>query len=157
MIEEQATVLKVDGEMVIIAVEKTSSCHSCNASGSCGTSSLAKWFNFKPPEIRVQNTLNASIGDRIVVAMPDSLLMSGSFLLYIVPLLSLFATTVLARFLFQGQGEGMQILAGLLGFGAGLWIVRHYSGFLVDNTSVSMIKILRNENRTVHSVRLSSL
>ncbi len=150
MIEEEARVVAVDGDRVVIAVEKTSSCNSCSANNSCGTSSLARYFNFKPPELSIENTLQARAGDRVLVSMQDTLLMSGSFLLYIVPLLCLFAGAFLGKSLtVEADGEWLQIVSGFAGLLLGLYLVRWWSSRLPAGAAVKLVKVIQLQGRPV--------
>ena len=147
MIEEIATVISTEADMAVIKVEKTSSCNSCQAKGACGTSSLAGFFNFQPPEIKVANSLHAKTGDRVLVGIEENTLVAGSFLLYIVPLLmmmlfALFATALEPLFPAL-HTELLQTVAGLVGLAAGLILVRQQSGRLLkEKGKAHMVKIL---------------
>lgn len=150
MIEEEARVIAIDAQWALIAVEKTSSCGGCHANQSCGTRSIADYFNFKPPQIRVRNRIGAKAGDRVLVSVSDSTLVSVSLLMYIVPLLLMIAGAVFVRMLpIEHTGEGWQILAGLAGLAGGLLLVRSVSTRYFDGSSVRLERILRSSSRPV--------
>ena len=148
MIEEIARVVATEDDQAIIVVEKTSSCSSCQAKGACGTSSLAAYFNFQPPKLTVDNTLNARVGDQVIVGMPENVLVAGSFLLYIVPLLSLILFALFASFFLESFWPGVdtelsQVIAGLVGLGIGFKLVKLFSaGLLKDRNGASMLRII---------------
>jgi sigma-E factor negative regulatory protein RseC len=150
MIEEEARVIAIDSQWALIAVEKTSSCGSCHANQSCGTRSIADYFNFKPPRIRVRNRIGAKAGDRVLVSVSDSTLVSVSLLMYILPLLMMIASAVCVRLLFTEQsGEGWQIVAGLAGLAVGLLLVRNVSARFFDGSAVRLERILHSSSRPV--------
>jgi sigma-E factor negative regulatory protein RseC len=154
MIEEIASVIAVEGDVAIIRVEKTSSCGSCQASGSCGTSSLAAFFNFQPPQLKIRNTLDAKPGDQVVVGIEENSLVAGSFLIYIVPLLLLILFAVVAMALGSGLDAGdqelLQTFAGLLGLMVGLVIVKQQSPRLFrDMNSTILVRIIQQKTRQI--------
>ena len=108
MIEEIARVLAVENDSVVVEVKKTSGCGSCHAKGACGTSSLADLFNFKSPALTVKNTLNAKVGDSVLLALPEQTLLAGSFLLYIVPLVTMMLMAAFASLFQMFDGEALQ-------------------------------------------------
>ena len=154
MIEEVATVISIEADKAVIEVEKTSSCNSCHSRGACGTSSLAGFFNFQSPRIKVNNSLNASAGDRVLVGIQEDTLVVGSFILYIVPLLMLLlfavAASLLEPFFPTFEQELLQTIAGLVGLAVGLFIVRQQSGRLFEGKrNAFMVRILRSKPSSV--------
>lgn len=146
MIEEVARVLSVDNDSVTVEVEKTSGCSSCNAKGACGTSSLAGFFNFKAPALTVKNTLNAKVGDSVLLALPEQTLLAGSFLLYIVPLLGMILFAGLASFFQLSDTELPQIVFGLFGLVFGLFLSRKLSSiFMKQDNAAKMVKLFSRQ------------
>lgn len=138
MIEEIATVVSTREDKAVIRVEKTSSCNSCNASGACGTASLSRLFNFQAPELTVNNALDARPGDRVMVTIEERALLTGSFLLYITPLLTMIGLALLSGWfavvLFPGiDPDGLQALGGVAGLAAGLYLVRQLANRFTGN------------------------
>ncbi len=154
MIEEVATVISIEADMAVIEVEKTSSCNSCQSKGVCGTSSLAGLFNFQSPQIKVNNSLNARTGDRVLVGIQENTLVAGSFILYIVPLLMLLLFAVAASLLEPVfptlDQELLQTIAGLAGLAVGLFFVRQQSSRLFEGKrNAFMVKILPSQANSV--------
>lgn len=93
MIETEAVVVKIEHAVAYVQAERKSSCSGCSES-SCGTSVLANFFGQKVPLYRASNEVGAKVGDRVVVGMNESALFKGTLLLYLFPLLLLFAGAV---------------------------------------------------------------
>lgn len=159
MIEEEATVISCDGEEAYVQVNKTTGCNSCQANGACGTSSLAKMFNYKAPEISVENKIKARPGDQVIVSIQDQAMVKGSFLLYMLPLLSMFAFAIvaggLAKFIGSESIELINTVAGLSGLAVGLWLVNRLSQRFVENNERP--KISRIIHKPLHQVSISQL
>jgi len=127
MIEEQARVVRVRGEMAEIDTERRAACSSCAAKGGCGTSLLATWFPQRRLTFELRNDIGAKVGDSVVVGLDEGLLQRGSLLLYALPLAGLLLGALLGERLFLGLGLAMElgaVLVGLLGLTGALLFVR---------------------------------
>lgn len=65
---------------------RSKTCDSCDSKDSCETASKAQELT-----IQLDNSLNASIGDRVVVGFRTAPLLKVTFLLYIFPIILLIA------------------------------------------------------------------
>jgi sigma-E factor negative regulatory protein RseC len=71
----------------------------------------------------VDNTLGVKVGDQVVVAVEESALVQGSLLMYLLPLLFMFALGIIGEYLFAS--ELLTVLASLLGLSLGMLLVRY--------------------------------
>ena len=155
MIEEYATVVATDKDNAVIEVTKTSSCGSCQAKGTCGTASLANFFNFQAPRLTVENSLNAKPGDQVLVGIKENTLVTGSLLLYIVPILSMLLFAIAAGFIVQEKAlsidlELSQTISGLVGLAVGLVAVRYISATVFKNRNKAiLVKIISHSSQLV--------
>lgn len=142
MIEEQATVVSVDNDSVIIETVRTSACAQCSASDGCGQKSLSEWAASKMTHIRVTNPLAVDVkqGDRVVVGIDEGGFLKASTLVYFVPLLMIFIAGLLGQIL--GATEPVIILLAAIGLCAGLVIVKMTSRKL-EKKSVYQPVLLR--------------
>src|SRR5690606_27007391 len=62
------------------------------------------------------------VGDEIIIGIPENAVVAGSALVYLIPLLALFAAALLAQAF--GASEPLMILAGFSGMGLGFAAVR---------------------------------
>jgi sigma-E factor negative regulatory protein RseC len=70
--------------------------------------------------VLAQDNLGVSVGDEVLLGIPENGALRAAFVLYGVPLLGLMFGVVIA----QAWGDGWAALAGLLGLGLGLLVVR---------------------------------
>lgn len=126
MIEETATVVRVEDGAAWVATKSRSACGHCGASGDCGTAMVAKLFGERENLLRLDNSLDAEVGERVVIGVSNNLLLKASALAYLLPLLFLIALVALGQML--GMGEGASTLLGFVGLGIGLWAVNHVTG-----------------------------
>jgi len=126
MIEEDATVMKRNDGVILVETISRSSCSHCS-SESCTTSVVSKLFGMRRNYLQLPNTLDAHPGDRVVVGIPDSVLVKASLWVYLLPVVSMLLATAASDSL--GISEGWQALFALAGLAAGFysirWLLRH--------------------------------
>ena len=130
MIEEKALVISSDGEFATVEARRAQACGPCGVKSACGVSALAKLIGKRHNSVRVHNPIGARPGERVVVGLDESALTTGSFIIYIVPLLFLVILAIfgqwLASMLDFGATEPMAIAGGLSGLWLGLSAARRY-------------------------------
>jgi len=127
MIEEKATVVAVEGEHVLLQTQRRSACQSCSVKQGCGTSVLAKVVGRRSSQILVKNSLNASIGDEVVIGINDQALVKGSLLIYALPLVLLLVGALMGELWARVVGfniELMSIVSGTAGFVLAMILIR---------------------------------
>jgi len=122
MIEQQATIIEVDGNTVWLQAERESTCSNCQVKKGCGTGLLAKHVGKKFSKISVHKTTDVALGEVVTLVIPEQALLQGAALMYLLPLTLLFLFSIISRSF--GLGEGTQILAGLAGLATGFAIVK---------------------------------
>lgn len=122
MIEQKATVISRDAHQVWVEAERQSTCGQCQARKGCGTGLLAKHVGQRFSRIAVSTNENLKVGQHVIVSIPEQALLSGAFMMYLLPLLLMFAAATVARM--ANSGELLEILAGLSGLVAGFYFVK---------------------------------
>jgi sigma-E factor negative regulatory protein RseC len=127
MIEANGRVVRTAGESAWVQTARRSSCGSCSARSGCGTGALAGLFGARLHEVEVLNPIGAQPGEDVIVGISESLLVRGSVMLYLVPLLALVAGALLAEGLASRLdmtgSELPAILGGIAGLAVGLlWL-----------------------------------
>ena len=113
MIEELATVIETEGEMMTVEIQRQSSCGACSVKSGCGTNLIASLFGKRRAMLSLPNTIHARAGDRVVLGIRENDLVTGSIRLYLLPLAGLLLGA-LAGHLLTGT-ELFSIAGGLLG------------------------------------------
>ncbi len=88
MLEESAIVVKIDHGLVWVVGTQNNACASCAQKTGCSSTALASVLKKKP--IPVDNELVLQIGDTVVVAIDEGVLLRAAFSLYLLPLIALF-------------------------------------------------------------------
>lgn len=134
MIEERGRVLSVEGNCLWIETVRRSACDSCQARNGCGQSVLQRLgLGARQGVIRVVDEAPVShyrAGDEVVIGIEENAVVRGSVLVYLVPLLGLFAGALLAQS--SGAAEPWIVFAAVSGLGAGFavtgWLARRTQG-----------------------------
>lgn len=86
MITKEGIITSTDGTMAWVKTTRSKSCDSCTSKDSCG-----EHANAQEVTIRLENSLNGSTGDRVVVGFRSAPLLKITFLLYVFPIILLIA------------------------------------------------------------------
>ncbi|HEX7454483.1 MAG TPA: SoxR reducing system RseC family protein [Gallionella sp.] len=95
MLETRAIVVQTDNELTLVQASVGNGCAACEGKG-CGSGKLTQLFCSKPRQFKVDNRINAGVGDEVIVAAPDGAVLRGISLVYLLPLVLLFAGATLA-------------------------------------------------------------
>ncbi len=99
MIEEQAQVIEIQGNQLILQAQTQSTCGSCAVNKSCGTSVLAKVVGRKFTQFQAENNIGAEVGDTVVVGIAEDALLKGSLAIYILPIIGMLVFALIADYL----------------------------------------------------------
>jgi sigma-E factor negative regulatory protein RseC len=153
MLEQEAKVVESNEGLIWVEAISRSSCSQCSTT-SCSTSVISKLFGFKRNLLLMENTLQAKAGDQVIIGIPDSVLVKASVWAYLVPIISMVLSTLLA--VTQGYGDGLQVLFALTGLAIGFLIVGRLSRSGKRGTTFDPL-LLRVKGQSEISVNLSSL
>ncbi|MFW5450797.1 MAG: SoxR reducing system RseC family protein [Methylophagaceae bacterium] len=123
MIKQQATVVSYDENTVWLEAERQSTCDGCQVKKGCGTGLLAKHVGKRFSRIAVAKTMDVHIGQQVQLAIPEESLLQGALLMYILPLVMMFAFSAIAQTL--NINEALEIIAGISGLLIGFYWVRN--------------------------------
>ncbi len=129
MIEEQAEVVEVIGSRLVLQAQTQSACGSCSASKGCGTSVLSKVVGRKFTRFQAENSVDAEVGDTVMVGISEDALLKGSLMMYIMPILGMMAFALLAEFSLAAQAEYRDLAiaaSGVMGLVFGSLLSRWY-------------------------------
>ncbi|WP_448548801.1 SoxR reducing system RseC family protein [Thalassotalea fusca] len=119
MVEEQATVVAIENNLVTVSSDLKTGCSGCQQVDNCGTGQVSKAFPQKKLTVQITSDLPLKVGDKVVLAIPESPLLSTAFQVYILPLIGLMTFAWLAQMLVEHQVLSHEIWAVLFGFVGG--------------------------------------
>lgn len=98
-VTQEAEVIAVVGAQVDLRACTATGCGSCSLSGGCGQGILSRWFSRRSPLMRLSTELLLQPGDRVLVAMDAGELNRAALLQFVLPLLGLLLSALLAEWL----------------------------------------------------------
>lgn len=101
MIEEPAIVTKVEKYRVWVQGQQNNACGGCAQKSSCSTSVIAQWMPQK--NLEVLSDLQLEVGDEVTIGIEEGVLLKASLLLYLVPLIAMFAGAAIAMAFSENQ------------------------------------------------------
>ena len=105
--EDIAVVRKIEGNFVHLEVERTASCEGCAVSGICNA-------NDKTILHKIKTDLKLDIGNRVQVDIAPSLRVFSSFVVFIIPILTMLSFYLISKYLFI-LNEDLSIVISMFG------------------------------------------
>lgn len=134
---EFGEVVEIQGDMALVNIQRKSACGQCKAC-ELGHSD-AKEIN-----LLVENKLSAKVGDSVNLLMETPDFLKAAMIVYLIPLIALFAGIFLGGFVFGVLGINNEILnvgVGLLLMGGSFLFVREKDKELSKNKKYSPIMV----------------
>ena len=153
MLTETARVVAAERGAVWVETVRQSVCGKCSAARGCGHGLLNR-SGARSSYLRLSTShLNLEkgdadgdggrgeerafrVGDEVAIAIPESLMLKGSLLLYAMPLLTMLALAAIAALLFPESAEAASALGAFIGLGLGLGLVRVHAGMYSHDDSL---------------------
>ena len=124
MIEQKAKVIQQENNTVWVEAQRQSTCGQCQARKGCGTGMLENHVGKRFSRLSLTTDATVEVGQEVTVAIPEQALLTGAFMMYLLPLILLFITAGAMRY--AELGEGMEILAGIAGLAVGFYLVHRH-------------------------------
>ena len=109
MLETRAVIVQIEGQYAFVQASQASGCEQCNGKG-CGAGKLSQLFCSKPRQFQVDNSINADVGDEVIVSVAEGSVLRGISVVYLLPMLLLVLGAALPDLLspngFQRAGPG---------------------------------------------------
>jgi sigma-E factor negative regulatory protein RseC len=148
MVEESATVLRVEGDIAWVQAIQQSACGSCQAQKGCGHSLLAK-VGQKQINIPVlRDGIDVEENDQVIIGVAEQAILKSSLIMYGVTLLSIMVIAIVSPLL--GVPEGgvilMSFLSLVLGF---LWVNFHSKGLEFEQWNPKLIRKVNSKQADI--------
>ncbi len=152
MIEEYALVVEVQGGIAWVETQRKGSCGTCSASAGCGTATLSKVVGRRRARVQALNKIGARVGEEVVIGIPESALLKGSFAVYAVPLLTMLVAAWIGAAVAGAAQELKELLSTLFGLGGlagGFVWLKGYAAKIGQDTSYHPVILRRMGFSTV--------
>lgn len=86
MMEQEAIVARVEGQVAIVELlSNKKGCGRCHEAGGCQGGLMNQLFSHKPRQYRLRNSVNAVVGERVIVVVSDATALRMALLAYFMP------------------------------------------------------------------------
>jgi len=147
MIEETARVIAIENNQLLLEAETRAACNACAAKQGCGTSVLSKWVGRKFTRFQAPNTVNARVGDEVVVGLAEEAMLKGSVFVYLLPLLAMIGFALLADSLVSANTASRDLLvlvSAVAGFALMLIISRRFLSTNSNRSKLTPVVLRKN-------------
>jgi sigma-E factor negative regulatory protein RseC len=121
------------------------------ACGNCGACQVGD--DSKDVHLMAKNNVNAHMGDMVEVSMNTDSVLSAAFIMYVIPLVALFAGLAIGHFLFSQSvnGELMSGGLGLVLMVLAFWIIKlNDKRFMKsDKYTAQILRIIQTDHDTI--------
>lgn len=152
MLRETGRVVALEEDAVWVETIRSSACGRCAARSGCGHGVLARTGSTATGLVRVLATAMVSAGDcslndEVEIELPESAVLRGSLLLYLLPL----GCAVLGAVMGDAFGDLAAILGFAAGLGAGFLLVRRItlSPGILEQFEPRLVAVLKPDSNLI--------
>ena len=131
MLTETGRIVAIQEDGVWVETIRSSTCGACSLQKGCGHGLLSRIGEGRRGYIKVlPGTLalsDCAVNDRVRISIPEAVILRGSAVVSLVPLLSMLLGAGLSAGLWPDGADLGAMLGALLGLGAGLALVRWHA------------------------------
>ncbi len=136
MLSETGRVVAVEAESLWVETIRQSTCGTCSVQKGCGHGLLNQMGDGRSNYLRVllgaKHNHVYKIDDEVRIAIPEHVIVQGSFVVYIMPLVMTLAGAGLGQLAWPGLDVG-SISGAIAGFLSGIGLVRWHAWWHRDN------------------------
>lgn len=120
--DQEAVVARVEGGQAFVETGgQGTGCGRCREAGGCQSGLLGQLFRTKPRQYRIDNSIGAVVGERVIVRIAEGAMLGAAMLAYGLPVLSLLLGALVgAAQAESGQSDAATGLGALAGLTAGI-------------------------------------
>jgi sigma-E factor negative regulatory protein RseC len=131
MLLESAHVIAVEEGSVWVETIRQSSCGTCAAQKGCGHGILNKISSSRRNYLQVFSgklkASHCSVDDHVRISIPEQVIIRGSLVVYMVPLVLMLLGAAAATTFFGGNSDLLALLGAVTGFALGVGLVRWHA------------------------------
>ena len=131
MLVETGRVVAVEQDSLWVETIRQSTCGSCAARKGCGHGLLNRYADGRRGYIRVlpddSGNMDCAVDDQVRISIPEEVILRGSLVVYILPLLCTLGGALLGASLVDSGSDLLTVLGAFAGFAVGFGLVRWHA------------------------------
>ncbi|WP_416307775.1 SoxR reducing system RseC family protein [Neptunicella sp. SCSIO 80796] len=104
MIEETGIITAINGAQICVETQIKSTCSGCQVNSHCGTGVVARALSPKKQQLVLDCYQQVQIGQQVKLGIPEQTLLAASALVYLLPVVTLLLTVILAQLWLETEG-----------------------------------------------------
>jgi sigma-E factor negative regulatory protein RseC len=104
LIEETGIITAIKGEQICVETQIKSTCSGCQVNSHCGTGVVARALSPKKQQLVLDCKQQVQVGQQVKLGIPEQTLLSASALVYLLPVVTLLVTVILAQLWLNSEG-----------------------------------------------------
>ena len=128
MLTETGRVVGIEADGIWVETIRRSTCGTCSAQKGCGHGLLNRISEGKRGYVRAlpgdQSVEDYKVDDQVLISIPEEVILRGSFIAYILPLLSMLAGAMVVSYFLAGQQDVLAVAGAAGGLVVGFALVR---------------------------------
>jgi sigma-E factor negative regulatory protein RseC len=131
MLTETGRIVAIQADGIWVETIRSSTCGACSVQKGCGHGLLSRIGEGRRGYIKVLpgalSLADCAVNDRVRISIPEEVILRGSAVVYMVPLLCMLLGAALSAGLWPGGTDLAAMVGALLGLGTGLVLVRWHA------------------------------
>lgn len=115
--------------IAILEIMRHTPCGICGQTRGCGNAIWGKIFTHKSSSFKVNNTINAKVGDGVIVGIDEQVVLKSALLLYALPLATMMLGALLSTIIVTNspnQADLYAVIGAITGLTFGfIWLKGH--------------------------------
>lgn len=157
MLTESGRVVGIETDGVWVETIRRSTCGTCSAQKGCGHGLLNRVSEGKRGYVRAlpgEHSVNDyKVNDQVLISIPEEVILRGSFIAYILPLLSMLGGAMTAVHFLIGQQDVLAVAGALVGLVLGFILVRWHGYYHRQDPAFQPV-LLSIDSSRVESVNI---
>ena len=140
MLVETGRVVALESDGLWVETIRQSTCGSCAARKGCGHGLLNRYADGKRGFIRVlpgtTGVIDCAVDDQVRISIPEEVILRGSLVVYVVPLLFMLGGAVFGSTQADGSSDLYAAVGAVAGFAIGFALVRLHAWYYRNDRSL---------------------
>ena len=157
MLTETGRVVGIETDGIWVETIRRSTCGTCSAQKGCGHGLLNRISEGKRGYVRAlpgdQSVEDYKVDDQVLISIPEEVILRGSFIAYILPLLSMLTGAMAVSHFFAGQPDLLAVVGAAGGLALGFILVRWHGIYHRQDPEFQPV-LLRIDSPVVEAVTL---
>ncbi len=157
MLTETGRVVGIEADGIWVETIRRSTCGTCSAQKGCGHGLLNRISEGKRGYVRAlpgdQSVEDYKVDDQVLISIPEEVILRGSFIAYILPLLSMLAGSMAASHFLAGQQDVLSVAGAVGGLAVGFTLVRWHGIYHRQDPEFQPV-LLRIDSSVVEAVTI---